>query len=66
MYLCIIYFQIFIILKVLLKIQWIFVILLSLFAIRNFRGTYSSVEVLNGQWRTQKIVMGGGSFTGIW
>ena len=33
-------------LKVFLKIQCIFVILLSLFAIRNFRGTPSSVEML--------------------
>jgi len=30
----------------LLKIQWIFVILLSLFVIRNFRCTCSSIEVL--------------------
>jgi len=35
-------------LKVLLKIQWIFVILLSLFVMRNFRGTCSSVEILQG------------------
>jgi len=34
----------FIIPKVLLKIQWIFVLLHSLFVIRNFRGTCSSVE----------------------
>jgi len=34
--------------KVLLKIQWIFVILLSLFVIRNFRGSRSSVEILKG------------------
>jgi len=32
--------------KVLLKIQWIFVILLSLFVIRNFMGTCTSVEML--------------------
>jgi len=34
--------------KVLLKIQWSFVVLLSLFVIRNFRGTCSSVEMLKG------------------
>jgi len=32
--------------KVLLKIQWIFVILLSLIVVRNFSGTCSSVEML--------------------
>jgi len=35
-------------LKVLLKIHWIFVILLSLFAIGNFSDTCSSVEMLSG------------------
>jgi len=34
--------------KFLLKIQWIFLILLSFFVIRNFRGTCSSVEILKG------------------
>jgi len=34
--------------KVLLKIQWIFVILLSFFVITKFKGTYSSVEMLKG------------------
>jgi len=32
--------------KVLLKIQWNFVILLSLFVIRNLRGTCSLFEML--------------------
>jgi len=32
--------------KKVLKIQWIFVILLSLFVIKNFRGTRSYVEML--------------------
>jgi len=32
--------------NVLLKIQWVFVILLSFFVIRNFRGTCSSVKML--------------------
>jgi len=35
--------------KVLLKIQWIFVILLSLYIIRNFRGTSSPAEGVHGQ-----------------
>jgi len=35
-------------LKVLLKIQRHFVILLSLFLIRNYRGTCSPVEMLKG------------------
>jgi len=29
-----------------IKIQWLFVILLSLYVIRNLRGTCSSVEIL--------------------
>jgi len=33
---------------VLLQIQWIFVILLSLFVTRNFSGTCSSVKILQG------------------
>jgi len=32
--------------KVLLEIQWIFVILLNLFVIRKFRDTYSYAEML--------------------
>jgi len=35
-------------LKILLKVQWVFVSLLSLFVIRNFRGTCSSVKMLKG------------------
>jgi len=35
-------------LKFLLKLQWMFVILLSLYVIRNFSGTFSSVEMLKG------------------
>jgi len=35
-------------LKVLLKVQGIFVILLSIFVIRNFRGTCSSFEMIKG------------------
>jgi len=35
-------------LKVILKIKWVFVILLSVFVIRHFRGTRSSVEMLKG------------------
>jgi len=31
-----------------LKIQWIFVFLLSLFVIRNFKGPRSSVEMMKG------------------
>jgi len=46
-------------LKVLLKIQWIFVHLLSLFIIRNFRDTYSSVEMLKGYmlicWNAERV-----------
>ena len=34
--------------KVMIKNQWIFLILLSLFIRRNFRGTCSSVEILKG------------------
>jgi len=33
-----------------LKVQWIFVILLSGFVIRNFKGTCSSVDMLRGAW----------------
>jgi len=35
-------------LKVILKVQWIFVILLSLFVISNFKGTCSPVQMLTG------------------
>jgi len=38
----------FVVLKVLLKIKWIFVIFLSLFVIRKFSGTCSSVKMLRG------------------
>jgi len=41
--------------KVLLKIQWIFVILLILFVIRNFRGTCSSAEMLQGLHSHRKV-----------
>jgi len=37
-----------IIFKIILNGKYIFVIFLSLFVIRNFRGTGSSVEMLNG------------------
>jgi len=41
--------------KVLLKIQWIFVILLSLFVIRNFTGPCSSVEMLKGYMVRERL-----------
>ena len=42
-------------LNVLLKIQWVFVILLSLFVIRNIRGTCSSVEMLKGYMVKERL-----------
>jgi len=42
-------------LKVLLKIQWIFVIILGLFAIGNFRGTCSFVEMPKGYMAKQRL-----------
>jgi len=41
--------------KVLLKIQWIFVILLSFFVIRYFRGACSSVEMLKGYMVRERL-----------
>jgi len=38
---------------VLLKIPWIFVIAFSLFVLRNFRSTCSSLEMLKGSWSEQ-------------
>jgi len=49
-------------LKVLLKIQWMFVILISLFDLRNVRGTCSPVELLKAtnmatnRWGTPGVV----------
>ena len=43
-------------LKVLLKIHWIFVVLLSLFVIRNFKGACSSVEMLKGYMVRERLV----------
>jgi len=42
--------------KVLFKIQWIFVILLSLFVIGNFGGTCSSVKMLKGFMVRERLV----------
>ena len=41
--------------KVLLKFQWIFVILLRLFAIRNFRDTSSPAELLKGYMVRERL-----------
>ena len=41
--------------KVILKIQWIFVILLSLFVIRNSSSKCSSVEMLKGYMVSEKL-----------
>jgi len=38
-----------------LKLQWIFVILLSLFVIRNFRGTCSSAQMLEGYMGRERL-----------
>jgi len=42
-------------LNVLLKIQWVFVILLSLFVIRNIRSTCSSVVMLKGYMVKERL-----------
>jgi len=42
-------------LKVLLKIQWVFVTLISLIVIRNFRSTWSSVEKLKGYMVRERL-----------
>ena len=36
--------------KIMLICNYIFIIFLNLFVIRNFRGTCSSVEMLKGTW----------------
>jgi len=54
-YLYIIYFQIFQNIRVILNIQWIFAILLSLFVIRNFRCTCSSIKMLKGYMVTERL-----------
>jgi len=45
----------FVVLKVLLKIQWISIILLSLFVIIYYRGTCSSLEMLKGYMVREKL-----------
>jgi len=42
-------------LNIILKIQWVFVFLLSLFDIRNFRGTHSSVGMLKGYMVKERL-----------
>jgi len=42
-------------LNIILKIQWVFVFLLSLFDIRNFRGTRSSVGMLKGYMVKERL-----------
>jgi len=41
--------------EVLLKVKWIFVILLSLFVIRNFMGMCSSVKILKGYMVRERL-----------
>jgi len=41
--------------KVSLQVQKIFIILLSLFVIRDFKGTSSSVEMLKGNMVTKRL-----------
>jgi len=42
-------------LKVLLKVQWIFVIFLTFFVIRSFRGTCLSVKLLKGYMVRERL-----------